>query len=118
MRQGNVKLFVLDVIAYCVARNSVGRIITQISNEIEKLETTEVAVKSIVQPAPHEENAPMRGGLNLIKARKILYGAKDPRYVRNPFYKPKKHKCANGHHLFDKLSMTEATENPCEEGEE
>lgn len=108
-----IKAFLIDTIAYCLAEKSVGYRITQISNEMAHLRDTESSVKMITQPAPWDENAPMRGGRNIELARKVLKKSKDPRYIANPFYNLMKHNRANGHYLFDEIKKPdEITSNP------
>ncbi|WP_199506863.1 MULTISPECIES: hypothetical protein [unclassified Psychrobacter] len=107
MRREQITLFMIDVIAYCIAGNGIGQTVLQISKEVEKLQLTELLIKSTTKPSPLDERAPIRGNSNPNELRRILEGAKDPRYVRNPLYKLKKHSRANGHHLFDKLTMPE-----------
>lgn len=102
-----IRAFLIDTIAYCLAEKSIGYRITQISNEMVRLRDTEFSVKSITQPAPWDENAPMRFGRDLELARKFLKTSKDPRYVRNPFYNLMKHTRANGHYLFDEIRKSE-----------
>lgn len=99
--------FLIDTIAYCLAEKSIGYRITQISNEMVRLRDTERSIKSIVQSAPWDENAPMRFGRNIELARKTLKKSKDPRYIRNPLYNPMKHERPNGHYLFDELRKSE-----------
>lgn len=98
-----IREFLIDTIAYCLAEKSIGYRITQISNEMVRLRKTDLAIKSITRTAPYGEKAPMYGGCSIDLARRALGDSKDPRYVRNPFYRPKKHHQANGYYLFDEI---------------
>lgn len=102
-----IRSFLRDSLAYILANRKIGYSITYLSDEMKHLRDTEFSVKSITQPAPWDENAPMRGGRNIELARKVLKKSKDPRYIANPFYNLMKHNRANGHYLFDEIKKSE-----------
>ena len=107
-----VRSFLRDVIAYHLARKSIGRKITRLSDEMERLRGTELSMSSIII-SPDGSIGKMRGGHNMPIAREILKDSKDPRYIKNPLYNPNNHRKANGHHLFDEIkNPDEISNNP------
>ena len=98
-----MKGFLRDSLAYILANRKLGYSLTCLSNEMVRLRKTDLAIKSITRTAPYGEKAPMYGGCSIDLARQALDDSKDPRYVKNPFYRPKKHHQANGYYLFDEI---------------
>lgn len=100
-----VRGFIKESLAYMLAKTKLGYRITYLSEEMERLRETDLAIKSITRTAPYGEKAPLYGGCSIDLARKALGDSKDPRYVKNPFYHPKKHNQANAHYLFDEIKQ-------------
>ena len=98
-----VRSFLRDSLSYILAKTKLGYSITYLSDEMVRLRKTDLAIKSITRTAPYGEKAPMYGGCSIELARQALADSKDPRYVKNPFYRPKKHNQANGYYLFDEI---------------
>lgn len=109
-----IRSFLIDSLAYVLANRKLGHRITQLSDEMVRLRDTEFSVEIITLPAPCGKNAPMRGGYDVELAREALEKAKDPRYVKNPFYNPAKHDRANGHYLFDRIKNPEVVGEYCD----
>ena len=102
-----IRAFLIDTIAYHLARKSIGHKITRFSDEMERLRDTELSMSSIIISA-EDSIGKMRGGHNMPVAREILKRSKDPRYIKNPLYNPNNHRKANGHHLFDEIGKPDA----------
>ena len=99
-------MFLRDIIAYHLAQKSIGHRITKFSDEMKRLREADSMMGSIIAD-PSDPLGKMRGGHNMPVARELLKESKDPRYIKNPLYNPKKHRKANGHYLFDDIKKPE-----------
>lgn len=106
-----IRGFIRDGLAYMLASTKLGQNITGLSEEMERLRKTELAIRSVTKSPSCCGKATLFESCTTDILRQALDGLNDPRYIKNPFYNPKKYNRSNGHYLFDQIKKPDEISN-------